>query len=387
MRLPDYISSNIELILADWETFARGLPAGSGKNKSGLRDHAALLLTAAVEDMNSKQTATQKGEKSQGEVDNNAEGEDTDASVLPGMERASAGFGVNELLAEYRALRTSVIQLWGLGKKSYDNLDVEDILRFNESIDQSLAVSAKTFTDRIERAQQTFLAILGHDLRNPVNAIKLGTVVLSEKQATRQNWDDVIKQMASSADTMEQLISDLIQFAGSVLGPQPPLVKTKTSLRYLCQDVIAGVKATNPTLTICFEPSGEFFGEWDEARLRQVVSNLLSNSVQCGALDTPIDIKLTEEDSQILLKVSSQGLQIPPMEIATIFDSLVQGRSEGSRTKRRGSMGLGLYIVKDVVSSHGGKVEVQSSPQGQTIFSVRLPKGLEESAKTSHREQ
>lgn len=139
MRLADFIESNVEPILAEWEKFARGIWPGTATDPATLRDHAEDVLRAAISDMRSDQTPAEQLSKSKGGGAAGVESDGVDAaSKLHGADRAKSGFALAEVVAEYRALRASVLRLWEESVPRAHANDLKDVTRFNESIDQSL---------------------------------------------------------------------------------------------------------------------------------------------------------------------------------------------------------------------------------------------------------
>ncbi|MCX6066274.1 MAG: sensor histidine kinase, partial [Chloroflexi bacterium] len=175
MRLAKFILANVEPILAEWEAFAVTLAPGAKMTKLSLRDHAQAILLATARDMQVDQSLAQQAGKSKG--DGGAGAAESDrldiASVQHAEERVGAGFDIIELISEYRALRASVMRLWRKSSPQPDIDDIDDITRFNESIDQSLAEAVGSYTERVDRSRQLVLAILGHGLRNPLTAIRM----------------------------------------------------------------------------------------------------------------------------------------------------------------------------------------------------------------------
>ena len=141
VRLAEYISGNVEPILVEWESFARGIwPEGVSVEPAELRDSAAEILSAVVADMGVSQSAEQQEEKSAGRGAGGAESDRLDhASQVHGAARVGSGLALPAVVAEYRALRASVLRLWRESTPAPDVHDVDDITRFNEAIDQSLA--------------------------------------------------------------------------------------------------------------------------------------------------------------------------------------------------------------------------------------------------------
>ena len=187
MRLAGFILANIEPILVEWEAFARSLAAGKGLTRLALRDAAEEILLATARDMGIGQSLAQQASKSQGQ--GGAGGEESDrldqASQLHGVERMGSGFDIMEVVAEYRALRATVLRLWRASCPQPDINDIDDITRFNESIDQSLAEAVDSYTARVEQSRRMFLAILSHDLRNPLNSIRMAAQVVSRTKKRR----------------------------------------------------------------------------------------------------------------------------------------------------------------------------------------------------------
>jgi hypothetical protein len=168
MRLADFIRANREPILAEWETFARTCaPASGTMDVQALRDHADQMLTVIAVDLQTPQDRQEQSEKSKG-LAGPEDPETKTAAEKHGAGRAGSGFSVEQMVAEYRALRASVIRLWTKEKAGLVPADVEDLTRFHEAIDQSLAESVAEYNEGLEQSREIFLAILGHDLRTPL---------------------------------------------------------------------------------------------------------------------------------------------------------------------------------------------------------------------------
>jgi signal transduction histidine kinase len=382
MRLAEFILTSMEPILAEWETFARGIwPAGAEAGAAGpgpreLRDHAEDILRAVAADMATDQSAGEQSEKSMGAdqgggVSRRLNG----ASDVHAVGRVESGFGLLAVVAEYRALRAAVIRLWHGGTRAADPRDVNDLIRFNESIDQSLAKAVQSYTQRVDRSRQLFLAILGHDLRNPLNSIMMSADLLGHTRRGDADGSEAASRIASSAAAMGRMIGDLLDFTGAALGAEMPLARAPADVGGVCGEVVDEMRAAYPTRTVRFAPDGELSGEWDAARLRQLVSNLLGNAIQHGASDGPVDLSVAGEVDEVVIAVHNGGAPIPPDAVATIFDPLVRGSTpELQRQRRPGSIGLGLYIARAVATAHGGTIDVTSTAGAGTTLTVRLPR-------------
>ncbi|MBD1916300.1 HAMP domain-containing histidine kinase [Phormidium sp. FACHB-322] len=344
--------------------------------KLALRDDAEGMLRGAALDMQTGQSPAQQTSKSKGH--GGAGGEESDpldhASVLHGAARLGSGFDIMEVVSEYRALRASVLRLWRASRPQIDINDLDDITRFNESLDQSLAEAIGSYTDRVEQSRRMFLAILGHDLRNPLSCISMATQLV----ARTTNQDPISAQALSiiekNTEVVTRLISDLIDFASTGIGSAMPLTRDAVDLEKLCRSVFEGFSLVYPQRTLRFHPAGDLMGDWDAARLRQVVSNLMGNAIQHGSAEGPVELSIASDGSTVVLSVHNEGPPIPPEMLATLFDPLMRHTMQESTAGRvAGSIGLGLYIVHEIVVAHGGTVEVVSTVQEGTRFTVHLP--------------
>ena len=379
MRLAEFIVSSIEPILKEWEVFARGITPGEKMDALALRDHAPDILLATVQDMNSSQTATERSAKSRGAARGGGGAELNGASELHAIDRLGSGFNLMEVVSEYRALRASVLQLWRDSEPAPDERDVDDVTRFNESIDQSVARAVSSYTRRVDQARDLFLAILGHDLRNPLNSIAMSAQLLPEQCEFNPESSRTASQISTNAAVMARMISDLLDYTRTRLGAGMPVSPAAMDLGSLCRAVFDEYRTAHPDRVIRFHSRGDLRGEWDADRLRQAVSNLVGNAVQHGDENAPIDLKLIGDGDaaadEVVIVVHNGGSPIAPGELPRIFEPLVRGSSaEYPKHNRPGSIGLGLYIAREVARSHGGTIDAASSPDAGTTFTVRLPR-------------
>jgi len=374
MQLAEFILENREDIIAEWVAFARSTDPGKKMDKPSLRNHSEEILQATARDMMSTQSESQKHEKSKGDRAPGAENQSIESiSESHGLVRILQGFDLPEVVSEYRSLRASVLRLWGKTEYSRASTSTEEISRFNESIDQSLYQAVLSFTNQANYSHRIFLAILAHDLRNPLSAIKMGAKALG-KVADSGMDHTIPRRMTASAEVMEKMIEDLLKFAGTELGAELPILKDEANLEILCRDALEEVKAAHPERELRLDSKGDFNGCWDEARIRQSVSNLIGNAVDHGDRETPILLTLRDDGPEVVLAVQNAGESITPKDIKVIFDPLVTASADIlERKKRSGGLGLGLYIVNSVISAHGGRIEVESSGN-KTVFTVRLPR-------------
>ncbi|HMO27618.1 MAG TPA: ATP-binding protein, partial [Tepidisphaeraceae bacterium] len=143
------------------------------------------------------------------------------------------------------------------------------------------------------------------------------------------------------------------------------------------REIVQSFRSTHPDRSLQYTSSGELTGHWDAARLRQLISNLLGNALQHGSTQAPVELTAAAEDGTVMLQVRNQGDPIPAHMLNAIFDPLVRHATpETAHRRPPGSIGLGLYIVREIAVAHGGSVEVASTHDTGTTFTVRLPRRL-----------
>jgi len=376
MRLADFILANREPVLAEWEVFARTCaPASGSMDVAALRDHADEMLTVIAADLATPQGRLAQSEKSKG----HAPSEDDDATTAAeehGSGRARSGFTVAQMVAEYRALRASVIRLWTASEGALDASDIEDLTRFNEAVDQALAESILRFNEDVEQAKETFLAILGHDLRTPLGAIQTSATFILETAALNEAERTLLAGIAGSARRSVAMVGDLLDFTRSRLGDGIPIARAETDLSELVRDVVDEITAAHPERSIRVDARVEQRGRWDAARLRQALGNIIGNAVQHGAEGATVTVDVRGTDDQVTVAVHNRGTIIPAEQLDGIFNPMNPRRSPRPAGAQgpTGSLGLGLYIADRIVHAHGGQIDVESSESGGTTFTVRLPR-------------
>jgi signal transduction histidine kinase len=154
-----------------------------------------------------------------------------------------------------------------------------------------------------------------------------------------------------------------------------PLVPGLVNLELLGREVVDELTAANPNRILHFEASGDLACTCDSARIRQVISNLLGNAIAHGTPDAKVELSMASEGADVILSIRNQGPPIPPELLPTIFDPLVRDMSSDAQLRRRpGSVGLGLFIAREIVAAHSGRIDVKSSAESGTVFTVRFPR-------------
>ncbi len=377
MRLADFILANREPILAEWEAFARTCaPASGPMDVVALRDHADQMLTVIADDLATPQGRVAQSEKSKGRAPDDVSDPST-AAEEHGTGRAQSGFTVGQMVAEYRALRASVIRLWTTSQGALDASDIEDLTRFNEAIDQALAESVLRFNEDVEHAKETFLAILGHDLRTPLGAIQTSATFMLETGELEEPHRTLTARIGGSAKRSVTMVGDLLDFTRSHLGGGIPVVRAAMDLGKVVREVVDEIASAHPGRLIRADTRVSQRGCWDAPRLGQALGNLIGNAVQHGADGTTITVDVRGTEEQVTVAVHNSGAVIPAEQLDGIFNPMRARRTPRTVEARgpTGSLGLGLYIAERIVRAHDGHIDVESSEAAGTTFTIHLPRG------------
>jgi signal transduction histidine kinase len=373
MRLPDFIRQQVDRIVDEWEQFARTItPAAEYLDRVALRDHARAILLAAARDMTKPQNASEQMAKAKGEGPEKTPSLD-EAGASHGELRHTVGFDLVQMTSEFRHLRACVIRLWVDSLESPDMTYFQDMIRFNEAIDEALAESTAAYAEQVNRSRDIFLAILGHDLRAPLQAVSMSTELLLRKATLAGDALTCANNIKRGAQHMAAMVNDLLELVRSRLGKDLPIEPAPMNLADATHAAIALACAGNPECDPTVIVEGDTQGNWDAVRLGQLLQNLIGNALQHGSTKRDVTVTLTGLPDTVRLTVQNDGAPIAEDTIGTIFDPLVRSADE-ELGQPSTSLGLGLFIVKQVVDAHGGTIEVTSSEADGTLFTVVLPR-------------
>ncbi|MCS0581482.1 sensor histidine kinase [Massilia pinisoli] len=384
-RLANFIRDNMEPILQEWEDFARTIePPALTMDDEALRDHARLMLLAFSADLDSAQSDQERVTKSKGL---GRRGHGDSAAETHAEARLLSGYTVAQLVSEYRALRSSVLALWGKtveGNREGGMGDVmKDMMRFNEAVDQAVAESVARYEQLVKRSQNMFLAILGHDLRNPLGTLVSGSSFVMQAADIPPKYILAATRMFSSAKRMSKLVNDLIDFTRSHLGPGMPIRARQGSLVAVCGQVVDELRTFHPERRIEFQAPPELDAVFDDGRIAQMLSNLIGNAIQYGSADAPVKVSLSGNDDEIVVVINNQGPPVPPDKISSIFEPLVRvaANIHGDQAERT-SLGIGLFISREIVLAHGGQISVASNAENGTTFTATIPRNPKKTRST-----
>lgn len=376
MRLATFIDQNQEAILEEWERFARTIDApGKELNPETLRDHAGEILRTVVVDLRSRQSAHEQIEKSKGHGQHASM---ETAAETHAVTRLLSGFTMDQMVSEYRALRASVLKLWMAENRGGADSVIDDVMRFNEAIDQALTESIAGYSRAVEAAQTIFLGVLGHDLRSPLAAIGMGIETLERTARLEGRSLEISAMIQSSVKRSARVIGDLLDFTRSQQASGIPIKRQETDLSPLCRTIVDEVRAAYPTAHIRLEGCEGATGWFDGARMEQVFCNLIANAVHHGDQESEILVTLATRDDQILFTVHNLGKPIAEEDLPFIFNPM--GRFSEHSQEDFGpiaGLGLGLFIASQIINAHHGTIDVTSGAQEGTQFVMTLPRAAD----------
>ena len=375
MTLAEFIVSDLDRILGEWDAFASTLlPAARGLPPEALRDGAKALLLDIAKDLASPQSDKDQVAKSKGE--HPASGARLTATAREhARHRLVQVFSLDQMVSEYRALRSSVLRVWTEQVGGIDHGRLDELIRFNEAIDQALTESIKWYSSKIEESRDLLLGVLGHDLRNPLGAARNSAYYLLRAAKLDGAQTKAVSRILYSADRMQKMVGDLLDFTHARLGRGLPLAPGAADLGEVCRQVVDELEAFHPERTLRYACEGALPGRWDAARVAQMLSNLLANAIQHGRPDAPVTVAVRGEADTVVVQVHNEGPPIAPEARSTLFEPMMRAVvQEAERREGASGLGLGLYIARQIAVSHGGSIEVASSEQDGTTFTARLPR-------------
>ena len=220
-----------------------------------------------------------------------------------------------------------------------------------------------------------FLGILGHDLRNPIGAASMSAELISTLGTLNEKQTKMATQITNSTARANQIIADLLDLTRAGFGSDLPVIKAPMDMGIVSKELVDEMNVFHFGHEITLEIEGNPQGEWDKARIGQILSNLIGNAIQYSFPDTPIKVTVKGKPDEIILSVHNEGQPIPRDKTETIFDSLTRVTREQSEEQMGSTnLGLGLYITKKIVVAHGGTIGVTSTEKGGTTFTAKFPR-------------
>jgi signal transduction histidine kinase len=220
------------------------------------------------------------------------------------------------------------------------------------------------------RFRDEILGILGHDLRDPLTAVAVTATTLLRQCDLAEPCRGRLEIIKRAVDRMTEMITTLLDVTRLRAQGRMAISTVPMDLGVLAREVVEESRAAEPGRTVDVELRGDLHGQWDPGRVAEAISNLVTNALHHGDPRKPVKLWADGLGAEVTLKVQNEGPPIPAELMSVLFEPFTRGTS-GPRTR---GLGLGLYIVKQVALAHGGRVDVESSAEAGTIFTVVLPR-------------
>lgn len=364
------LATGREEVLVRWLDAASAQPFHAGRRDGAIADDIPRLLEALIAYLEKARTEP---------IDADAPLNDRaiiEAAQNHARVRVQHGLRPADVLTEFRLLRQEIWRALRHGVP--DGAPTSDVigaeLLLNDALDGAMALALSALTERIEQAREEFLATMLHEVRHPVTVVQ-GFAQLARRSLDRETPD--LDRVRASLDTvrratddMDALIAGLSEASRLELGGLT-LDRSPTDLADLVGDVCDRLAPdTRDRLVVTGEPDG-IVGDWDAARLKQVLTNLVSNAAKYSDPVSPIEIELRRDGDDAIVRVTDSGIGIPPADLPRLFDRYVRAGNAAESAAQ--GLGLGLYVARGLVTAHGGSIEVESVLGQGSTFTVRLP--------------
>ncbi|WP_426757069.1 ATP-binding protein [Myxococcus sp. Y35] len=225
-----------------------------------------------------------------------------------------------------------------------------------------------------EEFREQFIGMLGHDLRNPLNALSMSAQQLRRKGGLDERQGMLTERILSSADRMDRMIRQLLDFARSRLGGGIPVVRAPGDVFEVVRRTVEELRASHPGRVVQLEARGDGQGKWDSDRLEQAVSNLVGNALKYSPAESTVWVGAEGSEREVVLRIHNRGTPIPAEDLPHVFGAWRRGRRAASDAGAPSGLGLGLYITRQIVRAHDGEAQVASSAAEGTTFLIRLPR-------------
>ena len=356
VRLSAILRQDREGILVEWEAAVRSSVSRSARlERADLLDDIPKFLDRLIAWLDEGSTAAHDIAV------------DSETTGRHARHRLRFGVELRHLIHEYRLLRQVLMRHAVQAHCEGAPGCLEELIGLNDLLDEAMTETVSAYARERDESRDLLLGVLGHDLRNPLAAVSVASSLITESTSLEQ-VRAVGARIKRSADRIQRVVGDLLDLARSRFGARMPIAPEPVDLGELAMSAVEELQLANPGRLLVLERHGNVAGTWDRARLDQVVSNLAANAIQHGS--DPIRITVEDDGDSVVLRVANRGLPIPKESLPSLFDPFRRASADGGDKAR---LGLGLYIVAEIVRRHGGSVDVESAAD-ETAFTVRLPR-------------
>jgi signal transduction histidine kinase len=356
----DRLKQNGERIMQLWEQRARDEVAASMHQDSlVLQNSLPKYLNQLVDELSNRIVRTSARIASD-------ELESTRIGKLHGHERAGyADYSMNQLILEYHILRQVIFQV--LEEEAPLGVRERDIII--DSIEQAVNDAATQFSQTLRDIQELFMVTLTHDLRSPINVLKMGAQLTLRRLERGDTHVDVVARMISAVNRLDSMIQNLLDASRLRAGESLKIEFEECDLEVLVQEVAEDLSFAYGERFFVVSDS-ELRSYCSRKEIRRVIENLAINAVKYGAPSTPITLTLQQTETQISLTIHNEGNPIALDAQSILFQQFRRTTSAEDQT----GWGLGLFLTKSIIEAHQGTIEVESEEGKGTSFIVTLPK-------------
>ncbi|MEG5038549.1 MULTISPECIES: HAMP domain-containing sensor histidine kinase [unclassified Microcoleus] len=358
----DRLKQNSEKIMGMWEKRAREeVGASTHQNSLVLQNSLPLYLNQLVDELSNRIDRT-PARITADEV------ESTRIGKLHGHERAGyADYSITQLIFEYHLLRQVIFQVL----EEEAPLGVRDRDIIIGSIEQAVNDAATQFSETLRDIQELFMVTLTHDLRNPINVVKMGTQLTLRRLERGDTHMDVAARMLGAINRLDSMIQNLLDASRLRAGQSLKIELEECDFEMLVQEVVEDLTfAYGERFVVVSDP--DIWAFCSRKEIRRVIENLAINAVKYGAPSTPITLTLQQTETQISLTIHNEGDPIALDAQSILFQQFRRTISAEEQT----GWGLGLFLAKNITEAHKGKLEVKSAEGKGTSFIIKLPKVL-----------
>ncbi|MEG3919231.1 HAMP domain-containing sensor histidine kinase [Microcoleus sp. T3_A4] len=356
----DRLKQNSEKIMRVWEKRARDeVGASTHQTSLVLQDSLPLYLNQLVDELSNRIVRT-SARITADEV------ESTRIGKLHGHERAGyADYSMTHVIFEYHLLRQVIFQVL----EEEAPLGVQDRDIIIGSIEQAVNDAATQFSETLRDIQELFMVTLTHDLRNPINVVKMGTQLTLRRLERGDTHTDVAARMLNAINRLDSMIQNLLDASRLRAGQSLKMEFEECNFEMLVQEVVEDLSFAYGERFVIVSES-EIRAYCSRKEIRRVIENLAINAVKYGAPSTPITLTIQQTETQISLTIHNEGNPIALDAQSILFQQFRRTISAEEQT----GWGLGLFLAKNITEAHQGTLAVESAEGKGTSFIINLPK-------------
>ncbi|WP_437507450.1 ATP-binding protein [Sorangium sp. So ce1099] len=348
------------------------IPQARALDEVDLRDYTPKLLEDLIDSLAQSARPAAPGGASGQEIGS------SEAAKVHASHRLARRYSLAEELRELGALRSVIIDMFARERVILGDGEAELVHSALDEVMVTAAVEVERTTSAELRGdvvlRELFIAVLGHDLRTPLSAVRFATAALLKREDVTAAVARLVQRIAASNDRAVRMVEDMLDLTRVRCDGGLPVEPKPVDLRSICRQVVVELELSRPEHTIRLSAQGDGHGTWDPGRMEQLLSNLIGNAIDYSPPEEPVLVELRGQDRAVVLAVSNRGSPIPPELLPVIFDPFRRGEQQHEDVRPSKGLGLGLFIAKAIVDAHGGSIEVTSTPEQGTTFRVMLPR-------------